>query len=86
MEFSSDRCFGQPPLQHFLNVMGAKEWDTVTILTWAEEDSLLNPTYSALEKMVATGNLGNNVRFFKVRRSRRRAPFSGSCTMIVVVL
>lgn len=70
MELSSDRCFGQPPLQHFLHVIGAKKWDNVTILTWAKDDSLLNPTYSALEMMATAGALGDNVRFFKVGSSR----------------
>ncbi|CAM9769228.1 unnamed protein product [Scytosiphon promiscuus] len=59
--------FGQPPLQYYLHVLGAKEWDDVTILTAAWQDKSLNPTYSMLEMMAGAGTLGKKVKLFKNR-------------------
>lgn len=57
----------QPPLQYYLRVMAAKDWDNVTFLTAAWEDRALNPTFLALEMMADTGVLGENVHVFNVR-------------------
>lgn len=58
----------QPPLQYYLQVLSAKEWDDVTILTAAWQDKSLNPTYPMLEMMANAGTLGKNVKLFKVSR------------------
>lgn len=58
----------QPPLQYYLRVMAAKEWDNVTFLTAAWEDRALNPTFLMLEMMADAGVLGDNVHIFNVRR------------------
>ncbi|CAM9488026.1 unnamed protein product [Ectocarpus fasciculatus] len=59
--------FGQPPLQYYLRVMAAKEWDNVTFLTAAWEDRALNPTFLMLEMMADAGVLGDNVHVFNNR-------------------
>eukprot|EP00903_Cladosiphon_okamuranus_P018343 g16875.t1 len=59
--------FGQPPLQYYLHVLRAKEWDDVTILTAAWQDSSLNPTFNILDMLADSGTLGKNVRLFKNR-------------------
>lgn len=59
----------KPPLQYFLHVLRAKEWNTVTILTAAKRDSFLNPTYHMLEMMSNAGALGKNIRLYKVREA-----------------
>ncbi len=62
--------YDQPPLEYFLHVLHAKEWDTVTILTWSAKESYMNPTYTMLKMMADAGTLGDNVRLFKVGRLR----------------
>ncbi|CAN0162487.1 unnamed protein product [Ectocarpus sp. 6 AP-2014] len=59
--------FGQPPLQYYLRVLAAKDWDNVTFLTAAWEDRALNPTFLTLEMMADAGVLGENVHIFNNR-------------------
>ncbi|CAM9769158.1 unnamed protein product [Scytosiphon promiscuus] len=59
--------FGQPPLEYYLHVLAAKEWDDVTILTAAWKEKALNPTFLLLEMMAGAGTLGENVRVFNNR-------------------
>ena len=58
--------FPQPPLQFYTKIIANKQWDDISVLTYAKTDELINPTYTALEEMKATGILGPNVKFFKV--------------------
>lgn len=57
----------QPPLQYYLQALSMKEWDDVTILTAAWKKSSINPTFTTLQLMASTGNLGPNVRVYTVR-------------------
>ncbi|CAN0262035.1 unnamed protein product [Ascophyllum nodosum] len=61
------RRYGQPPLQFYTKIIANKQWDDISVLTYAKTDELINPTYTALEEMKATGILGPNVKFFKNR-------------------
>ncbi|CAM9892522.1 unnamed protein product [Pylaiella littoralis] len=64
------RGFGQPPLQYYLRVLAAREWDKVTILTASPPKEPLNPVYSVLEVMADSGTLGENVQLFHTRTLR----------------
>eukprot|EP00752_Nemacystus_decipiens_P012369 g10964.t1 len=66
-EGSRREGFGQPPLQYYLHVLRAKDWDDVTILTASWQDSSLNPTFNMLDMLADAGTLGKNVRLFKNR-------------------
>eukprot|EP00752_Nemacystus_decipiens_P014979 g13337.t1 len=59
--------FGQPPLQYYLHVMRARDWDDVTIVTASWRDPFLNPTYNILDMMADAGNLPKNARVFQNR-------------------
>jgi hypothetical protein len=59
--------FGQPPLQYYLDAITSQAWSSVTILTFAKKDYLINPAFIELENMNCRGELGNNVRMYKNR-------------------
>ncbi|CAM9891977.1 unnamed protein product [Pylaiella littoralis] len=59
--------FGQPPLQYYMRVLAAREWEKVTVLTASGPGMPLNPVYNVLDVMADSGNLGGNVRLFHNR-------------------
>lgn len=59
--------FGQPPLQYYIDSINSQVWSSVTIITYARIDSLVNPIFSALEDLNCQGYLGENVKTYKNR-------------------
>lgn len=72
---SSDATFPQPPLQFYLDTIANQPWSEVSVLTFAETEELVNPTYSRLQEMKTEGLLGENVNFFMVSTYHKRHIF-----------
>ncbi|CAM9811215.1 unnamed protein product [Ectocarpus sp. 12 AP-2014] len=53
--------YGQPPLQFYLQVIQHADWDSVDIVTNAQERDGLNPVVPALQAMVDAGDLPDSV-------------------------
>ncbi|CAM9497054.1 unnamed protein product, partial [Ectocarpus fasciculatus] len=54
--------YGQPPLQFYLQVIQHADWDSVDVVTNAQEHDGLNPVVPALQAMVDSGDLPDSVR------------------------
>lgn len=63
------RIMVKPPLQFFLEAIATEPWSDVSILTFADEEAHVNPTFTALQLFQRTGLLGPNVAVYKVRAS-----------------
>lgn len=59
-------CDTKPPLQFYLQVIRDQEWDRVDVVTYAADETSLNPVIPALQSMQAKGELPGNLHIHTV--------------------
>lgn len=56
----------KPPLQFYLKVIGSREWSDISVLTYVQAESEVNPAFAALDMLKQTGALGPRFHTHKV--------------------
>lgn len=56
----------QPPLQFYLEAISIQPWSKISVITYATNKNLLNPTFVALMDMNTRGQLRPNITMYQV--------------------